>query len=236
MFVTNQLLNEKREEHCFAITPERKYYHVGSTFIKRSLRPSEWQISPFKGTIHVPRLGRERLLNEAAVLSYISQNTNIPVPTLHCSFEDDGAVYLIMEYVEGVTMDHLGDVERKVVERELEEHLTTLRSLTSTRIGGPTGLVIPPHRVLSKTPRDQWKLKLAGEDLVLCHNDLSQQNVIVDPQSLKIRAIIDWEYAGFYPAFFEKKFFERLGPSIALDGEKDDSDALLNYLRMHLVG
>ena len=36
-----------------------------------------------------------------------------------------------------------------------------------------------------------------ARDLVFCHNDLSANNVIVDPKTLKIAAIIDWEYAGF---------------------------------------
>lgn len=61
------------------------------------------------------------------------------------------------------------------------------------------------------------------------------QNTIVDPISLEIRAIIDWEYAGFYPAFFERKFYERLGPSVALEGEEDDSEKLLAFLNARHV-
>ena len=67
-------------------------------------------------------------------------------------------------------------------------------------------------------------------DLVFCHNDLSAHNVIVDPDSLKITAIIDWEYAGFYPSEFEAPFYRRLGPSVALEGEVNDVDALLKII------
>jgi aminoglycoside phosphotransferase (APT) family kinase protein len=67
-------------------------------------------------------------------------------------------------------------------------------------------------------------------DLVFCHNDLSANNVIVDPDSLKIKAIIDWEYAGFYPPEFEAPFYRRPGPSVALDGEVDDVDALTEMI------
>lgn len=28
-------------------------------------------------------------------------------------------------------------------------------------------------------------------------------NIIVDPETLQIRAIVDWEHAGFWPAYFE---------------------------------
>ena len=91
--------------------------------------------------------------------------------------------------------------------------------------------VVPPFRVAQKTAKEYWDLENSEfEEFVFCHNDLSMQNTIVDPVSLKIRAIVDWEYAGFYPEFFERKFYERLGPSIALEGEEDDSEKLLAFL------
>jgi serine/threonine protein kinase len=225
------MLNDRREEHCIAVTPERKYYRVGQTFIKRSLRPSEWQTSQYKGTLHVPRQARERLLNEAAVIEYISAHTNIPVPALICVFEDDEAVYLVTQYVEGVAMSDLDDAQRAIVGAQLEEHLTTMSRLRSKRLGGPTGLVVPPYRVSMRSFRDQWNLTSEeGDDFGFCHNDLSQQNIIVDPDSLMIKAIIDWEYAGFYPSYVERRYFKRLGPSVALAGEEDDRDRLVDFL------
>lgn len=75
-----------------------------------------------------------------------------------------------------------------------------------------------------QSPRDAWTLRASeSEEFVFCNNNLSQQNIIVNPQSLKILAIIDWEYAGFYPEFFERPLYKLLGPSVALDGEVDDS-------------
>lgn len=65
---------------------------------------------------------------------------------------------------------------------------------------------------------------------MFCHNDLSANNVIVDPKSLKIAAIIDWEYSGFYPAEFEVEFFRRPGPSVALRGEVDDTEVLMDLI------
>lgn len=82
-----------------------------------------------------------------------------------------------------------------------------------------------------KTARQQWKMKpRESEDLVFCHNDLSTHNVIVDPETIKVKAIIDWEYAGFYPQEFEGMFFRRPGPSVALEGETNDEDGLLDIL------
>ncbi|KAI6855374.1 kinase-like protein [Hortaea werneckii] len=236
MPITNKIANQRREEDCIAITSERKYYHAGASFIKRSLRPSEWQVSPVKGTIHVPRQNNERLLNEAATLRFVRQHTSIPVPTVHCCFEDDQAIILVTEYVEGVGMNDLSLSQRRIVQVELESHIQELHNLRSSVLGGPSGIVIIPYRATLKTLKDDWNLKPSNhEEYVFCHNDLSQQNIIVDPQSLKIKAIIDWEYAGFFPESFDMRIFERLGPSVAMDWQEDDSSRLVDFLRAQSV-
>ncbi|KAL5339351.1 hypothetical protein BJX70DRAFT_158211 [Aspergillus crustosus] len=51
---------------CIALTFERGYYHCDGLFIKRSLRPSEFRTS--QRGLHIPRLGKERLQNEAESL------------------------------------------------------------------------------------------------------------------------------------------------------------------------
>ena len=230
MPVTNEMI--EREKNCIGITAERKYYYVDNTFIKRSLRPHEWQLSKFKGTTHVPRQSNERLLNEAACLRYIRDNSNIPVPRLYCAFEDDNAVILVTEYVRGVGMNLLDESQRATVVQELEGHLQTLRRLKSSVIGGPSGHVVLPYRASRISYRDDWNLRSSTtEEFVFCHNDLTQTNVIVDPDTLKIKAIIDWEYAGFYPEYFERRFFERHGPSSAMDGEVDDSQKLVHFVQ-----
>ena len=230
---TNQMLNARKEDNCFAITSERKYYQTDNTFIKRSLRPREWQVT-LRGTIHVPRSGRERLLNEAAAMTFIRANTDIPVPTLHCCFEDDDAVYLVMENVEGVSMAELEKKQREIVHEELEQHLQTMRGLRSSKLGGPSGLVVPPYRATLQTIKDNWNPNQSDiMSFVFCHNDLSQQNVVVDPKTLKIKAILDWEYAGFYPEWFERRFFKRLGPSVALEGEEDDAKRIVEFMQSH---
>jgi aminoglycoside phosphotransferase (APT) family kinase protein len=65
-------------------------------------------------------------------LRFIAARTNIPVPKLYSCFEDDKAVYLVMEYVEGVTMASLNAEQRQTVETELWGYVQTLRNLKST--------------------------------------------------------------------------------------------------------
>ncbi|GES66313.1 hypothetical protein ATEIFO6365_0013028100 [Aspergillus terreus] len=197
---------------CIALTFERGYYHCDQLFIKRSLRPSEFGTSQ-SGLVHVPRLGKERLQNEAESLRFIRRTTNIPVPTVYGAFEVDDSFYLITEYIRGTAMSRLSEGQKKIVRDELRQHLATLHSIRSKTTGGPSGIVIPPYRAMKSTINDHWP-----------------PNVIVDPDTLRIRAIIDWEYAGFFPEYFEAPFYERLGPSIPLEGEKDDVKVLLQFL------
>jgi hypothetical protein len=228
--VNNQELNEQKEAGCLGITHERKYYHVNNSFVKRSLRPREWKTG-WTGQTHIPHLGRERLFNEAAALDFAVSNTTIPVPKLHACFEDDEVIYLITEYIEGRGMNELKGEEKLIVGEELEKYLQQLHGLKSKDIGGPSGIIIPPYRLQEKTQVDTWNVKTAvTEEYVFCHNDLSQHNVIVSHDSLRILAIIDWEYAGYWPEKFERRFYKRLGPSVALEGEEDDAEELLHFM------
>lgn len=139
---TNQELNTKREKHCIAITHERKYYHVGDTWIKRSLRPSEWQ-KRHDGLVHEPLFNKERILNEGACLKFIADQTDIdiPIPKLHACFEDDGAAYVITEYVEGVGMNEIPAHGQRHVVKELQFYKQALRGLKSDTWGGLGGMV-----------------------------------------------------------------------------------------------
>ncbi|KAM5352497.1 hypothetical protein ACJ41O_005219 [Fusarium nematophilum] len=176
---------DDQDPGCFAVTFERKYYHRGDAFIKRSLRPREFRTG-FR-SLHVPQLNKERLMNEAESLRYVGSKTDIPVPKVHCDFEDDGAYYLVTEYVEGVAMSDLSDDGKAVVREELQRHLATLKTLKSNRLGGPSGIVIPPYRVMRRIETDHWSLRPSEqeEEYVFCHNDLSQQNVVVDPDTFE---------------------------------------------------
>lgn len=152
---TPQELIARREEHCFAVTAEKKYFHVGNIFIKRSLRPSEWV--KFQGYMHVPLFCPERVLNEGACIQYLAEKTKVPLPKVHACFEDDGAAYLILDYVEGVGMDTLSDADKDVVTTELEGYIQTFQSLKSDTWGGPKGAVRIRHIICL------WLLKPAIE-------------------------------------------------------------------------
>ncbi|RCI12783.1 hypothetical protein L249_0726 [Ophiocordyceps polyrhachis-furcata BCC 54312] len=195
---------------------EREYHIYPDRFYKRSLRPSEYQLD-VRGDPYVPPLGYQRLQNEAACLKFIRANTNIPVPEVLEAYDDNGSFVLITQRLFGVPMSQLPLDSQAIVVKEVERHLQSLRTLRSNRTGGPSGILCPPPRATQYFPGDTaWSaadVPGPGFNLVFCHCDLSQSNIIVHPLTLKIEGIIDWEYGGYWPDFFETQYFRDPRPS-----------------------
>lgn len=86
----------------------------------------------------------ERVLNEGACLLFLA-DTGIPLPKLLGCFEDDGAAYLVTEYMDGIGMSDLDAESQAVVAEELQHHvrILTLKKLTSDTWGGPDSLPGP---------------------------------------------------------------------------------------------
>ncbi|KAL1710327.1 kinase-like domain-containing protein [Schizophyllum commune] len=231
-----------RDPGCTYITCDRKYYElVGQDgvkrFIKRSLTEAEWAIRARDGWRIPPAYDvAAHIRNEAAAIAFVRAHTNIPVPNVICSFDDGGRSYLIEDMVPGVSMSKLPDDAKATVMKEVETHVRTLQSVKGTTMGGFCGVACLPYRVSRVFPRGETPQVTfrpdVPYDLVLCHNDMAQHNIIVDPETLKINAIIDWEFAGFYPKEFEAAFYKRPGASVALKEYDEISDipALLEIL------
>lgn len=83
-------------------------------FLKRSLRADEYRTLS-NGKPLVPLLVVERLKNEAACMSFIKEHTNIPVPKLLDTYEEDGSYYLWTEFVDGIEMSELPDHQQAQV-------------------------------------------------------------------------------------------------------------------------
>ena len=70
-----------------------------------------------------------------------------------------------------------------------------IHGIKGARMGGfCDGVPCLPYRLAQALPKGSEKIVFRQDvryELVLCHNDLSQYNVIVDPETLKINAILD---------------------------------------------
>ncbi len=185
---------------------ERKFCIYSNRFYKRSLRSSEY-IHNCRNKPHILPLGYERLGNETACLRFIQKETNIPVPDVLKVYDDNGSFVLVTQCFFGVQMDELSPENQTVVMKELEEHMKRLQTLHSTHIGGPSGIICLSLRF--SQPKDQQNLirVTARMDLMFCHCDPSQSNIIIDPKRLRINGVIGWEYESYWPSFFKLPFF-----------------------------
>ena len=209
------------------ITHEKKYYEFE---VKRNLTPSEYMIN-YEGHLVLPYKCIERMKNEVAAIRYIQSHTTIPTPNIRCAFEDHNRYYIVTDIVPGVTLAQIPDNKKAPIIKELEGYRDQMHAIKSKVMGGLLGDMILPYRLTRKAPEHHETFREAETpEFVLCHNDLSQHNVLVDETSLKINAIIDWEYAGFFPPEFDGKFYLRPGHSIALEGEEDDVSSLFEVL------
>lgn len=119
--------------------PKQSWSHLGQTQFTTGRMADQ----PIQRLLSCSPFWKRKSLNEAASMMFIPEHTNIPVPKLHCCFEDDEAVYLIMQYAEGVGMNELAEEKRKVIEEELEVHSAVMKKLKSKIWGGPSRIVCP---------------------------------------------------------------------------------------------
>ncbi|KAL2756923.1 hypothetical protein ACRALDRAFT_2101756 [Sodiomyces alcalophilus JCM 7366] len=228
------ILHDIREPGCRAVFFDRKLFAVENVFMKRTMRRHEWSDLDDEDKLPPSAAMPQRFRTDVAVQKYLRQKTDIPLPAFALVIEDDGAMHLIMEFVEGKPMDELPEADQKVVEMELQQHIKTLKSLRSDTPGVPgEPLMTAPQRVCDFG----WKYHSAWRprsdvrgDFVFCHNDLGRHNVLVNPNTLKITAIIDWEFGGFWPEWFERPFWKRQGGSYTLEGEEDDTECCREWL------
>lgn len=138
-----------------------------------------------------------------------------------------------MEFVESSTLEEawedLSDTEAAAIGEQLRDYLTQLRSLRGSFIGSFDGGPAIDSRmfineggpfrtvseyidfVLSDPPRN-WPGSAPMHsivrsqmrphyDVVFTHGDLKSTNILV--KGSRIKPIIDWEYAGYYPEYLE---------------------------------
>jgi hypothetical protein len=191
-------------------TWERCVIETKDTVIKRELSESEL-VRGMTGKIIYPFWSKERLQNEAATLRFIAENTSIPVPTCRV-YTAEGLYHLETKRIANGIL--LADVERHfrtAAIQAVEEQMNTiilpqLRSLRRKVIGSvdATIPVFPPQRVYGLDRRYWPQISSATETFVMCHNDLGAQNLFVNPsKNFEITGIIDWEFSGYFPSYFE---------------------------------
>jgi aminoglycoside phosphotransferase len=175
-------------------------------------------------------------LSEAETMQFIAAHTTIPVPHV-C--EDSGTTdgSITMEYIEGERLDkvwnQLHEEQKLAIASNLKGMLLELRSLKGHHIGsvnngkaidgrrfdfsgGPFDnedafnqfLLSDAYPSTAKILRDIALRSLRTDhEIVFTHGDFAPRNILV--KDGKITGILDWEYSGWYPEYWEFiKFFK----------------------------
>lgn len=171
--------------------------------------------------------------SELEAILFAQKHTKIPVPRVTEVYEYGDLRHLVMERAPGqpleVVWDSLTAEQKQNVIMELTTYIGQLRSLSppvpegigSTslssgydhRLGGnrfgPFQNIAEFHGFVRRgTPIDAWDESVARVHSRLdyykvkfTHGDLCPNNILVDKG--KITAIIDWEFAGWFPEYWE---------------------------------
>jgi Ser/Thr protein kinase RdoA (MazF antagonist) len=59
--------------------------------------------------------------------------------------------------------------------------------------------------MLEYDTRSHWDVKTSSrEEFVFTHGDLGPDNLRIDPDTLTVKCVIDWEHSGYFPSGFQK--------------------------------
>jgi Phosphotransferase enzyme family len=152
-----------------------------------------------------------------------SPGTKINVPKVYRYFRQSNVGYLVMEFIDGISLEKILLQEHPELIRNLAEAIHAFATKVPPDFPGPRNSGIPRGYLFSEdgagkplsTMKDlnSWlgeRARLTAaepgfgfqlSDCVFCHMDLSRRNIIVQDEFF---CILDWEYAGFYPREFER--------------------------------
>ncbi|KAJ8129993.1 hypothetical protein O1611_g3640 [Lasiodiplodia mahajangana] len=200
----------------------------------------------------------ERIANEVNALRLVSERTTIPVPRIIDQGKNpDGTQYLVTQRINGIPLHQLLDTgcplpegkkhtavklcktcvdeaysnALEFIEGSVLPQLTKLKSQER----GILGFVMPPRWLcIDVDPpwkgKGPWKtLRLEEPNYVFQHGDLAAHNILIDPQTLQVKALIDWEYAGFFPPGMER-WPGTLDKDVYIRGIDNVAEAIAEFL------
>jgi serine/threonine protein kinase len=181
-----------------------------------------YEIGPRKVTKNKDRVIKTGLLyeREASNLRFVAENTTIPVPRVYSVTKNSlgVTVSIEMDYMPGRGLDKawpdMTEAQRLSVVEELRGYVLQLRNLKGEATAGDLSHKVPCethdhyNRVarshLPRAPPESLHCHASftsrdDNELVFAHGDLAPRNILVD-EECRITAILDWEYAGWYPS------------------------------------
>ncbi|KAJ5587983.1 uncharacterized protein N7459_003748 [Penicillium hispanicum] len=181
----------------------------------------------------VVKKAQDLRIHEASNLRFVAEKTSIPVPKVHdVRWEDGVLVGIVMDYMPGKSLEDVWDTlspdQKQSITQQLRGYLCQLRNLKGEYIGAvDRGTVsmgkwtsIQGGPFDSEREFNEWILDdlssgisaplryyancalTDGHDIVFTHADFSSRNILVD-ENCQVTAVLDWEFAGWYPEWWE---------------------------------
>jgi hypothetical protein len=198
------------------------------TFEKRSRTAAEYYAQPCGDVwFNIRHWKTECIINEAKALKLLTERTRIPIPQIiQCSQNDNGSIFLEMSRVDGIDLSKVGKEcqrpggirynnggecnECKNIAKANAEHFiqTVLLPELAKLRSNKTGLdrfVLPPVWILEYDIRLHWDVKTSSyKEFVFTHGDMGPDNLRMDPYTLTVKCVVDWEHSGYFPPGFQK--------------------------------
>ncbi|KAJ1030272.1 hypothetical protein NDA16_001183 [Ustilago loliicola] len=133
---------------------------------------------------------------------------------------------LVTEFIESRSMEDVFNSDQRehlACMMRLEALVEKMKKYTRPEPSSFVGEFIPPGRLC--IDRDSFTRIVTSDkfnpdaEFPFCHGDISRFNVLIHPERPEIIALVDWEFAGFYP--------HQLDPSYA---EQDDHGVALGWV------
>ncbi|KAF2874652.1 hypothetical protein BDV95DRAFT_675014 [Massariosphaeria phaeospora] len=123
---------------------------------------------------------------EVDTIFFIQRNTSIPVPSVIESHVHESGSWFSMVLIPRLSLTdcwmRMSEEAQATTQRDLSNYLSELRAIRSPK---PSYIGSYDHEV------------------IFTHADLCGDHILVEPSTGKITGIIDWEMAGWWPAYWE---------------------------------
>ncbi|KFX91695.1 hypothetical protein V490_05773 [Pseudogymnoascus sp. VKM F-3557] len=163
----------------------------------------------------------EEVANQNFAYEY-SLKSDITVPKIYRFFRIEDKAYIVMDFIDGVTLDEINCREHPGLVDRLALAMDSLFSQIPCGPPGPKNGGMPRGYLFSEDgalttfnsiPKlNQWMnkrlrakdgepgFKFTASECVFYHQDLARRNIIMRPDGSF--SLLDWEHAGFYPRIF----------------------------------
>lgn len=197
---------------------------------KGKMLSDQGQVKVIKLENIIIKYGPSVNFSEAESMIFIKNNTNIPVPNILDIYVHNNENYIVMEYVEGNTLDEIWkDISKDIKEsifKQLKFYIYKLRELPSENYIGCINYKPCTDSLINGSgyfnSEDELNYEIikrvktvcknnyiniysrclkTNHKIVFTHGDINPRNIII--KNNNIVSILDWEMSGWYPEYWE---------------------------------